>query len=94
VNSRGAGLIGPAHPRTLRKLNLASISGKSMLGTMTKLADSALERLCDLFASGNIALAVAIAQLVVQEINEPPPRPEALFNSDLLRRAALALQKQ
>ena len=61
---------------------------------MTTLADPALERLCDLFASGNMEHAEEIAQLVVQEINEPRPAPEALLSSDLLRWVALALQKQ
>ena len=61
---------------------------------MTTLADPTLERLCDLFASGNMKHAKEIARLLVQEINEPPPGPEALLNSDLLRRVALALQEQ
>jgi len=61
---------------------------------MTTLADPALERLCDLFASGNMEHAKEIARLLVQEINEPRPAPEALLSSDLLRWVALALQKQ
>ena len=46
---------------------------------MTTLADPALERLCDLFASGNMEHAKEIARLLVQEINEPRPGPEALL---------------
>jgi len=61
---------------------------------MTTLADPTLERLCDLFASGRMEHANEIARLLVQEIDEPRPGPEALLASDLLRRAALALQKQ
>ena len=61
---------------------------------MTTLADPNLERLCDLCASGKMEHAKEIARLLVQEINEPQPRPEALFGSDLLRRVALALQEQ
>ena len=56
------------------------------------LADPTLERLCDLFASGNMGHAKEIAQLLVQEINEPRPGPETLLASELLRRAAVALQ--
>jgi hypothetical protein len=58
------------------------------------LADPTLERLCDLFASGNMEHAKEIARLLVQEINEPQPRPEALLSSDLLRWVALAMQEQ
>jgi len=61
---------------------------------MTMLADPTLERLCDLFASGRMEHAKEIAQLLVQEINEPQSRPEALLASDLLRRAAIVLQTQ
>jgi hypothetical protein len=61
---------------------------------MTMLADPKLERLCDLFASGSMEHAKEIARLLVQEINEPRPEPEALLASDLLRWAALALQTQ
>ena len=61
---------------------------------MTTLADPTLERLCDLFASGSMKHAQEIAHLLVQEINEPRPQPEALLASELLRRAAIALQAQ
>ena len=61
---------------------------------MTTLADPTLERLCDLFASGSMEHAKEIARLLVQEINEPRPAPEALLTSDLLRLAALALKTQ
>ena len=59
---------------------------------MTMLADPKLERLCDLFASGSMEHAKEIARLLVEEIHQTPPDPEALFSSGLLRRAALALQ--
>jgi hypothetical protein len=61
---------------------------------MTTLADPTLERLSDLFASGKMEHAKEIARLLVQEISEPRPGPEALLSSDLLRRVALALQEQ
>jgi hypothetical protein len=61
---------------------------------MTVLADPKLERLCDLFASGRMEHAKEIARLLVQEINEPRPAPDALLARDLIRRAALALQTQ
>jgi hypothetical protein len=61
---------------------------------MTTLADPALERLCDLFASGHMEQAKEIAQLLAQEINEPRLGPEAQLSRDLLSRVALALQAQ
>ncbi len=61
---------------------------------MTMLADPTLERLCDLFASGSMEHAKEIARLLVEEIKEPRPRPEALLASDLLRWTAIALQTQ
>jgi hypothetical protein len=57
---------------------------------MTTLADATLERLCDLFASGRMENAKEIARLLVQEVNERQPEPDALLASDLLRQAATA----
>jgi hypothetical protein len=56
------------------------------------LADPTLERLCNLFASGRMEHAKEIARLLGQEIKKPRPRADALVASDLLRRAAIALQ--
>jgi hypothetical protein len=61
---------------------------------MTTLADPTLERLSDLFASGRLENAKEIARLLVQEISEHQPEPEALLASEVLRRAAIALQAQ
>jgi hypothetical protein len=61
---------------------------------MRPLADTSLERLCDLFASGSMRHAKEIARILGQEIDEPRPNPEALLASDVLRRAAVILQAQ
>jgi hypothetical protein len=59
---------------------------------MATLTDPALARLCDLFASGCLEHAKEIARLLAEEIHPARPDPEALAHSELLRRAALALQ--
>jgi hypothetical protein len=61
---------------------------------MTPLADASLERLCDLFASGNMRHAREIARILGQEIDEPRPSAEVLLAADILRRAAIILQAQ
>jgi hypothetical protein len=59
---------------------------------MAMLTDPTLDRLCDLFASGRMEHAKEIARLLADEIHQPRPDPETLASSELLRRAALALQ--